>query len=68
MVVAKRLMEIAKGLVSERVPVCANCGARIDVWAKQQGVLPATTISMMLCQKERCNLEAVKDAKRYLKG
>jgi len=66
--VVKELVAVAKSVVSDRTPVCAECGAPIKTWAKQQGVLPATLISMILCRKQWCNTRAIGDAKQYLEN
>jgi len=61
-----REARIAERIVAERVPMCANCGRKIKVWAKAQGSIPATTVSMLLCDRNNCNLEAAKDVRGYL--
>jgi hypothetical protein len=65
--VANKLSSDVRNLRADRNPICAGCGEKIPVWANLQGVLPATTISMLLCKCSKCNAEAVKDAKRHLR-
>ena len=67
---ARELISVAKTLVKEKYtyPRCANCGDRISIWAKSEGSIPSTAISMLLCHKKACNEAGVKHARIFLES